>query len=184
MNKVKAHIVTDIICQLSGNNFCTKWVNLRGGDDLVQQGEQSQGKLYIVLFGTLLCLVNKDSTPSSENSAGLERGAEMEVEEGEGTSSEEDVNGDRGGEGSSQRNRRSHARRDDEASSGYSQIGHTASKGYTFGRGTLIGECRQGCRLNISSCCIIVHACSRALVFMYSIVASVTFGCDWHSSLF
>jgi len=82
-------------------DFCTKWVNLRGGDDLVQQGEQSQGKLYIVLFGTLLCLVNKDSTPSSENSAGLERGAEMEVEEGEGTSSEEDVNGDRGGEGSS-----------------------------------------------------------------------------------
>jgi CRP-like cAMP-binding protein len=95
-------------------DFCTKWVNLKGGDDVVKQGEESQGKLYIVLFGTLLSLVN-------ENSAAVE-----------------DADADGGGDGDKSS---SHIRRDDEASSGYSQLGGGEREGYIFGRGTLIGTC-------------------------------------------
>lgn len=105
-------------------DFCTKWVNLKGGDDLVKQGEESQGKLYIVLFGTLLCLVNE--APPVESVAGEEGEEGGESENGSGEESISSTN--------------SHVRRDDEASSGYFQIGHTAPiEGYSFGRGTLIG---------------------------------------------
>lgn len=110
-------------------DFCTKWVNLKGGDDVVKQGEDSQGKLYIVLFGTLLCLVNE--TPG-------------------GDVSDEDSDEDKANT----------VRKDDEASSGYSQISGGERDGYIFGRGTLIGmycfveACFCLSLLNMIYCCL------------------------------
>ena len=96
-------------------DFCTKWVNLKGGEDIVKRGELSKGKLYIVLFGTLLCLVNE--APSKED-----------IESRRDSSYGEDSKSS------------GHVHRDDEASSGYFQLGGGEREGHIFGRGTLIGR--------------------------------------------
>lgn len=108
-------------------DFCTKWVNLNGGDDVVKQGEESKGKLYIVLFGTLLCLVNEAPLPMPE--AGAEGTSECAPD---GITV-----------------RVSNVLKDNEASSGYSQISGGERDGYIFGRGTLIGEYCLGCLILI-----------------------------------
>ena len=42
-------------------------MTMNGGDDVVKQGEDSKGRLYIVLYGTMLCLTKDSSVTTSDD---------------------------------------------------------------------------------------------------------------------
>lgn len=50
-------------------DFCTKWIKLSGGEDIVTQGEKSTGKLHIVLFGRVRMLVGAKGKDKNRRSS-------------------------------------------------------------------------------------------------------------------
>ena len=71
----------DVIFHLSGRiigalpplirlfDFCTRWVRLNGGDDIVTRGQAPTGELYVVLNGRMRVLFRKQSPDDQEHSA-------------------------------------------------------------------------------------------------------------------
>jgi CRP-like cAMP-binding protein len=48
-------------------DFCTKWITLQGGEDIVKRGQPSTGELFIILCGRLRVLMNEHEVESEEN---------------------------------------------------------------------------------------------------------------------
>lgn len=47
-------------------DFCTKWVRLKGGDDIVTRGQAPTGELYVVLCGRMRVLLHKHTDELTE----------------------------------------------------------------------------------------------------------------------
>jgi CRP-like cAMP-binding protein len=48
-------------------DFCTKWITLQGGEDIVKRGQPSTGELFIILCGRLRVLMNEHELDSEDS---------------------------------------------------------------------------------------------------------------------
>lgn len=51
-------------------DFCTKWIKLSGGQDIVKRGQKATGKLHIVLFGRVRMMVETTGGDGKHHSVG------------------------------------------------------------------------------------------------------------------